>query len=103
MAVIKVQRDHQLNLETVRETADDLAAQLRKRFGGSYRWQGDELRYQRSGVDACIICSSADIIVDVTLKGLMMSALRGTIEAEIKSGLDKYLAQAALPIHFGGR
>lgn len=91
MVVITVQRDHQLSLATVRETADDLAAGLRKRFGGSYGWQGDELSYKRSGVDACIRCSSEDIIVDVKLKGLMMSALRGAIEAEIKSGLDKYL------------
>ncbi|HAD09476.1 MAG TPA: polyhydroxyalkanoic acid system protein [Porticoccaceae bacterium] len=92
MAKIRVQRDHQLSLDTVRETADELADQLRKRFGGSYGWQGDELSYKRSGVDARIICSKQDIVVDVKLKGLMMSALRGTIESEIKTSLDKYLA-----------
>jgi putative polyhydroxyalkanoate system protein len=92
MANIRVQRTHHLSLADIRAKAGDLAEQLSRKFGGEHHWQGDNLNYQRSGVDACIACTVEDIVVDIKLKGLMMSALRGTIEAEVSSTLDKYLA-----------
>lgn len=92
MAKIFVQRNHQLGLENIRLKASDLAEQLVDRFGGTYQWHGDNLNYKRSGVDACIACTEQEIIVDITLKGLLVSALRGTIESEVKSTLSKHLS-----------
>jgi putative polyhydroxyalkanoate system protein len=92
MAKIHVQRNHQLSLEDIRAKASDLAEQLADRFGGKHQWQGDDLYYKRSGVDACIACTAQEIVVDIKLKGLVMSALRGTIESEVKSTLKKYLS-----------
>lgn len=92
MAKIFVQRKHQLGLENIRLKASDVAEQLVDRFGGTYRWQGDNLNYRRPGVDASIGCTEQDIIVDITLKGLLVSALRGTIETEVKSTLSKHLS-----------
>ncbi|MBV1930112.1 MAG: polyhydroxyalkanoic acid system family protein [Porticoccaceae bacterium] len=92
MAKIHVQRDHQLSLGDIRAKASDLAEQLAGRFGGKYQWQGDNLHYKRSGVNACIACTEQDIIVDISLKGLMVSALRGTIESEVKNTLSKHLS-----------
>ena len=92
MAKIHVQGDHQLSLDDIRTKASDLAEQLADRFGGKHQWQGDDLYYKRSGVDACITCTEQDIVVDIKLKGLVMSALRGTIESEVKTTLKKYLS-----------
>lgn len=91
MAKIRMQRRHRLELADIRARADGLAAKLVSKFGGEYRWQDDSLYYsRRGGVDARIVCTSEDIVVDVNL-GLMMSALRGLIEAEIRYAFDEYL------------
>ena len=92
MATIYVQRNHQLSLDDIRAKASDQAEQLVDRFGGKHHWQGSDLYYKRSGVNACITCTEQDIVVDIKLKGLVMSALRGTIESEVKTTLTKYLA-----------
>ena len=90
MAKIHVQRKHQLELADIRAKAEGLAEQLADRFGGKHHWRGDKLHFKRSGVDACIACGASDIVVDIKL-GLMMSAVRGIIESEVKESLDKYL------------
>jgi putative polyhydroxyalkanoate system protein len=90
LADIQIERRHQLGLAAIREQADALAEQLAGRFGGTYAWRENSLLYDRSGVNACIECTSKNISVDIKL-GLMMSALRSTIEAEVTSTLDKYL------------
>ncbi len=92
MAKIYVQREHQLSLDEIRSKASDLAEQLADKFGGEHAWRGDDLHYTRSGVKACITCTERDITVDVKLKGLIISALRGKIESEVKSTLNKYLS-----------
>ncbi len=92
MASIYVQRKHQLSLVDIRDKASDLAEQLANKFGGKHQWQGDDLNYKRSGVNACIACTEDDIVVDIRLKGLVISALRGKIESEVNNTLDKYLS-----------
>ena len=90
MANIRVLRKHQLDLVDIRAKAEGLADQLAARFGGQHHWRENDLHYKRSGVDACIACSVEDIVVDIKL-GMMMSAVRGIIEAEVKNSLDEHL------------
>lgn len=91
MASIQIHRQHQLDLSDIRSRAERLADSLVAKFGGQFHWQDDELLYQRSGVDACISCSSTNISVEIKL-GLMMLAIRGTIETEVNNSLDEYLS-----------
>ena len=90
MATIQIHRKHQLDLPDIRSRAEGLADTLVAKFGGQFHWQDDQLFYERSGVDACISCGSDDISVAIKL-GMMMSAIRGTIETEVNNSLDKYL------------
>jgi putative polyhydroxyalkanoate system protein len=90
LATIQVHRKHQLDLPDIRSKAESLANSLADKFGGKFHWQDDQLFYLRSGVDACISCGSDDISVEIKL-GMMMSAIRGTIETEVNNSLDKYL------------
>lgn len=91
MADINVQRKHQLSLPDIRAKASELADQLASKFGGEHEWEGDNLNYKLTGIDACIACTTEDIVVDIKL-GMMMAALRGTIETEVGNLLDKLLA-----------
>ena len=90
MATIQIHRKHQLELPDIRVKAENLADSLVTKFGGQYHWQDDSLFYKRSGVDACISCTSNDVGVEIKL-GMMMSAIRGAIETEVNSSLDKHL------------
>ena len=92
MPHIRVQRSHQLSLEDIRAKASDLAQSLVNEYGGQQQWQGNNLSYKRSGVRASIACGEDEIVVDIRLKGLVMSVLSTTIEAEVTRALDKNLA-----------
>jgi putative polyhydroxyalkanoate system protein len=49
----------------------------------SSRWEGDVLHFQRSGVDGHIALQPKELHVSAQL-GFLLSAMKGTIEQEIK-------------------
>lgn len=95
MAQLRICRAHQLETAELRRRVESLAAKLVARYGGAYRWQGDLMRYQRSGdIDAEIHCSASELRLEVVL-GPLASFLRGTIERELHSALDRHLQVSA--------
>lgn len=90
MAQIDIQRGHRLGRERARALVDELAERLRERLEVSTAWQGDELVFQRSGVDGRI--SVGDELVRVQIRlGLMLTAFKPMLEAEIRRKLDEKL------------
>lgn len=90
MARISVERAHGLGKAAAREKADQLAQKLAGQYGLEPQWSGDTLNLKRSGVKGAVHVSDEKIRVDVEL-GLLMSAMSGTIKAEIERALDKAL------------
>ncbi|MGK2913876.1 MAG: polyhydroxyalkanoic acid system family protein [Porticoccaceae bacterium] len=90
MADIEIRHAHELTDAELREKMNALMGKLQARFGGECHWQGNCAHYDRSGIDARITCGEREVRVTVKL-GLMMLALRGVIESEIRGSLDKYL------------
>ncbi|WP_248795920.1 polyhydroxyalkanoic acid system family protein [Pseudomonas sp. MWU13-2105] len=90
MARISVERAHGLGKAGAREKADQLAQKLAGQYGLEPQWSGDTLNLRRSGVKGAVHVSEESIRVDVEL-GLLMSAMSGTIKAEIEKALDKAL------------
>ncbi|NWA00352.1 polyhydroxyalkanoic acid system family protein [Pseudomonas gingeri] len=91
MARISVERAHQLGLAGAREKAEVLVQKLADQYGLAPRWSGDTVSLKRSGVSGEVQIAEDRIKVDVEL-GLLMSAMSGTIKAEIEKALDKALA-----------
>ncbi len=91
MARISVERVHGLGKAGAREKADQLAQKLAGQYGLEPRWSGDTLNLKRSGVKGAVHVGDETIRIDVEL-GLLMSAMSGTIKAEIEKALDKALA-----------
>ena len=91
MSRIYIQREHDLDRKTLRKRAEALAKQLKKEYGGSYRWEGDTVHYSYAGgIDARLTLQKADILVDVKL-GILMLMVKGALQREINKYLDEHL------------
>lgn len=98
MATIHIHREHSLGLSKARKIAQRWAEQVEERFGMActvYEGEGsDTIEFTRSGVKGELIVSADAFELQAKL-GLLLGALRGTIEREVEGELDRLLAGAA--------
>ena len=87
MSAIDITHDHSLSPAKARKAMETLADTLAERFGVEYRWEGDMLHFQRSGIDGHITLAPKQLRVTAQL-GFLLSAMKGPIEAEIRRVLD---------------
>ena len=101
MATIHVHREHKLGLAKARRIAWTWAEQVEERFSMECTvYEGEEsdtIEFTRSGVKGELIVSADAFELQAKL-GLLLGALRGTIEKEIQGELDRLLADGAKPV-----
>lgn len=90
MAVIDVHRSHSLDHEHARQAAETLAEDLSKQFDVHYQWDGDVMRFKRSGVKGQLDITPQDIHVHLELS-LLLRPFKNRIEQEIHSQLDQLI------------
>lgn len=90
MSVIDIHRAHSLDKEHAREAAETLARDLSKQFDVNYQWEGDLLKFKRSGVKGQLDISENDLHIRLEL-GLMLRPFKSRIEQEIHSQLDQII------------
>ncbi len=90
MATIDIHRKHHLSREALRTRIDALAGRLQEKFDARCRWEGDRLRFERSGASGFIEAGEDAVTVRLDL-GLMLRPLKGTIERTIEEYLDREL------------
>ncbi|GAB3250749.1 polyhydroxyalkanoic acid system family protein [Chitinimonas naiadis] len=88
---IHIQYPHNKPHDEARQLAQQVAEEMKKEFSMDYRWDGDVLHFQRSGVAGQLTVAPAEVVVVAKL-GFLLSALQPRIEAEVR----KFLGQ-----HFG--
>jgi putative polyhydroxyalkanoate system protein len=91
MAKIDIRRPHHLPMADARAVVDKVAMKLREKFATETQWQGDTLKFSRSGVNGTIAVAADAVVVHAEL-GLMLSPMKGMIEQEIRNKLDEYFA-----------
>jgi putative polyhydroxyalkanoate system protein len=91
MTDIYARRRHGRSQEEAREAAENLVQRLARDYGLAYRWQGNELRFARSGVNGHVEVGPSEVVVEATL-GLMLKPLRGRIQQRVDEYLDQRLA-----------
>ena len=91
MATIVVRRQHDLGIAKAKKLAQSMAVRLKGDFGGSFEWNGDVLRFERTGASGSLAVTRDNVQVHVDL-GLLLSPLRPRIEREITAFLDEHLA-----------
>lgn len=83
MASIDIQHPHTLPDTQARAALEDVATRLEHKFGLDCRWEGDDLHFARPGVDGRIAMQPGQLHVTARL-GMMLSAMKGRIETEIR-------------------
>lgn len=87
MSTIDITRPHTLDHAHAVEAADSLAKSLSERFDVDYAWEGDVLRFKRSGVKGNLTVKPETINVHLEL-GMLLRPFKGRIEQEIHQHLD---------------
>ncbi|AHL73789.1 polyhydroxyalkanoic acid system protein [Stutzerimonas stutzeri] len=90
MARIIVERTHNLGRDAAREKAEQLAGKLASEYGVRCEWRGDVLEVRRRGADGRIEVEEGRVRVLLNL-GLLLSAMGGSVQAQIERALDKAL------------
>jgi putative polyhydroxyalkanoate system protein len=92
MADIDLHRVHNLGLKSARAAADRMADHLGRKFGLTGEWEGNVLTFQRPGVTGSLAVSDKDLRLSVSL-GLLLRAMKGSIESAIVHELDTLFAE----------
>lgn len=93
MSTIDVHRPHSLDHDHAREAAETLARDLSRQFDVDYEWEGDVMRFKRSGVKGHLDVLPDSLHVRLEL-GLMLRPFKSRIEKEIHSQLDQLTGPA---------
>ena len=92
MSTITIKRGHTMAAEQLKTEIEALADKLVEKFGGSYRWEGNEIHYDYSGgLNACVACGPSEVKVDVKL-GMMMGMFKSKIKSEVEDYLDRHIS-----------
>jgi putative polyhydroxyalkanoate system protein len=87
MSEIVVQRRHNMRLAGARRLAETMARKLQNDYGGTFKWKGNTLHFQRTGASGHLVVTRADFEVRVEI-GLLLTPLRSRIEREILAFCD---------------
>jgi putative polyhydroxyalkanoate system protein len=91
MSKIDIHRAHHLPLADARAVIEKVATRIQEKFGTDNQWQGNTLQFARSGIKGAIEVKADEVHVTAEL-GMLLSAMKGTIEQEIGRKLDEHFA-----------
>jgi putative polyhydroxyalkanoate system protein len=96
MRPIVVHRRHSLGLTDARRLIETTAERLRAEHGGAFQWDGDTLRFRRTGATGRVAVTNDDVEVRVDI-GLLLLPLHTRIAREIRAFLDEKFGAAVTP------
>lgn len=86
MASLHIEHATSFKKDQIRGKLGEVMGKIEEKFSLKGAWRGDEYTFSRSGVDGKAVISDGRVVVDIKL-GLMLSALKGVIESEMKTKL----------------
>jgi putative polyhydroxyalkanoate system protein len=86
VANLHIEHTTRCSKEQIREKLGDVMGKIEEKFSLKGSWKGDEYFFTRSGVDGKAVITDGRVSVDIKL-GLMLSALKGIIESEMRTKL----------------
>jgi putative polyhydroxyalkanoate system protein len=91
MADISIVQDHGLSPDMARAAAQQVADKIAGEYGLACRWEGDVLRFERSGVQGALTLEGQRAAMRIQL-GFLMGAFAPTIEAKVKDSMRRVFA-----------
>src|SRR5262245_29822253 len=88
LCMIVVRRKHGFGLARAKRLAEQMARRLRAEYGGAYEWDGNDLRFMRTGASGVVSVTKDDVDIRVELS-LLLTRLRAQIEREIRAFCDE--------------
>jgi putative polyhydroxyalkanoate system protein len=82
VSTIDIHAHHTLSHEDALQAADELSADLAKKFGIDYGWEEEVIHFERPGVNGQIVVQDSELRIKANL-GFMLMMLKGPIEQEI--------------------
>jgi putative polyhydroxyalkanoate system protein len=86
MADIDFRGAHGVDAQSARASAERIERELGERFGLRGEWDGDTLRFSRSGVSGFLRIGEEELHLSVTL-GMLLKALKSPIERAVGAQL----------------
>lgn len=96
MSAIKIRRAHAFTPKHARKAAEKIADRLGEAFDLQFVWEGEVLRFQRSGVDGQLTLGHKEVVIDAEL-GFLLAMLKSEIEQSIHENLDQIFGEATKP------
>ena len=93
MAEIHIVQEHQLSPENARAAAQQVADKMAGEYGLACRWDGDVLRFERSGVEGALALGGQRAAMRIKL-GFMMGAFAPAIEAKVAESMRRVFGAA---------
>jgi putative polyhydroxyalkanoate system protein len=88
MPSISITRKHGLSHKKAKVAAEKIAKDLKKRFALDYAWNGDDIEFNRPGVEGTMTVGKDRITLEASL-GWLLTPLKPSIEKEIVAQLDR--------------
>jgi putative polyhydroxyalkanoate system protein len=88
MSTIELKRDHALGLRKAKLAAQRVADEMEREFGMTSTWQGNVLKFERTGVHGELVVGKNHVELHAKL-GFLLSAFRGRIEETIHRNFDE--------------
>lgn len=88
MADIHIVQPHALSLEQAKIAASQVTEKLSREYQLACRWDGDILRFKRSGVAGELVLTDGQAAVDVRL-GFLMGAFAPAIREKLRTSMKK--------------
>jgi putative polyhydroxyalkanoate system protein len=88
MPDISITQTHSLSQTAARAAAQQVADKLAREYGLTCNWEGDVLRFARSGVEGALTLGERQAALRIKL-GFLMSAFASTIEQKVAESMRK--------------
>jgi putative polyhydroxyalkanoate system protein len=93
MADISIVQAHRLSTEKAREAAAKVADKLARDYDLACNWDGNVLRFERSGVQGALTLHEQKAEMNIQL-GFLMGAFSSAIEAKVAESMRKVFGAA---------
>ena len=93
MSEISIIQEHSLSPEQARAAAQQVAQRISTEYGLECKWEGDVLRFERSGVEGALTLDGGRAAMRIRL-GFFMSAFAAAIEAKVAEKMRKVFVPA---------
>jgi putative polyhydroxyalkanoate system protein len=94
MAEISIVQQHSLSPAAARAAAEQVAQRIAAEYGLACQWDGDVLRFERSGVEGVLTLEDQQAAMRIHL-GFFMGAFAPAIEAKVAEKMRKTFTAAA--------